>query len=64
MPVLFLRGDQEPPDLYPAEVFAAACAGPCDVRVLERCDHFYTGHEGVVAKLIGDWLLGSCSALR
>jgi pimeloyl-ACP methyl ester carboxylesterase len=56
MPVLVMRGGQEPPDLYPAEDFAARCAGRCDLRILEGCDHFYTGHEQAVSKLVAEWL--------
>ena len=31
-PVLYLRGDREPRDLYPAEAFRARCAGPARSR--------------------------------
>jgi pimeloyl-ACP methyl ester carboxylesterase len=62
MPVLVMRGDQEPPDLYPAEDFAARCAGRCDLRILEGCDHFYTGREREVSKLVAEWLRGVCKA--
>src|SRR5882762_10069703 len=31
-PVLYLRGDQEPRDLYPAEEFRRRCAAPCTVE--------------------------------
>jgi pimeloyl-ACP methyl ester carboxylesterase len=55
-PVLYLRGDQEPPEIYPAEEFAARAGGPCTVRILPDCDHFYTGQEQDVAELIADWL--------
>lgn len=56
VPVLFLRGDQEPPELYPAEGYAANCASPCEVRILPDCNHFYTGHEAAVSTLVVDWL--------
>jgi pimeloyl-ACP methyl ester carboxylesterase len=56
MPVLVMRGDQEPEDLYPAEEFAARCAGRCDLRILSGCDHFYNGHEKEVSKLVAEWL--------
>ncbi len=55
-PVLYLRGDGEPPDLYPGEAFGAACAGPCDLDVIENCDHFYVGREDAVAERVADWL--------
>jgi hypothetical protein len=57
MPVLVMRGDQEPPDLYPAEDFTARCASSrCDLRILADCDHFYTGHEKAVSMLVAEWL--------
>ena len=56
VPVLFLRGDQEPAELYPAEAYAANCASPCEVRILPDCGHFYTGHEQSVSVLVTDWL--------
>jgi pimeloyl-ACP methyl ester carboxylesterase len=55
-PVLYLRGDQEPRDHYPAEEFSRRAAGPCDVRIVENCDHFYNGREDAVASLVADWL--------
>ena len=55
-PVLYLRGDQELAHIYPAEAFAAGAGGPCDVRIVPDCDHFYTGREDAVADLVGAWL--------
>lgn len=55
-PVLYLRGDQEDRDLYPAEEFAGRAGGTVDVRILKDCDHFYTGHEHLVGELVADWL--------
>jgi pimeloyl-ACP methyl ester carboxylesterase len=55
-PALFVRGDAEPPDVYPAERFAQLAGGPCDVEVLAGCDHFYVGQEQVTAELVGEWL--------
>jgi pimeloyl-ACP methyl ester carboxylesterase len=55
-PVLYLRGDQEPKDMYPAEAFAERAGGPCDVRIVADCDHFYNGREDAVAALVADWL--------
>ncbi|MCV2488862.1 lysophospholipase [Geodermatophilus sp. YIM 151500] len=55
-PVLYLRGDQEDPEMYPAERFAEAAGGPVDVRILRDCDHFYTGHEAEVARIVSAWL--------
>lgn len=57
MPVLVLRGDQEPEDLYPAAAFARRCGSPrCDLRILSDCGHFYAGHEQAVSTLVADWL--------
>jgi pimeloyl-ACP methyl ester carboxylesterase len=55
-PVLFIRGDQEPKENYPAEDFAANCAGPCEVAIVSNCDHFYVGAEDIVSKIVTDWL--------
>jgi len=55
-PTLYIRGDQEPADNYPAETFQKRAGGPCDVRIVESCDHFYKGREGAVADLVGGWL--------
>ena len=55
-PVLFIRGDQEPVDNYPAEKFKGSCLGACEVRIIPNCDHFYVGAEERVAKTVTDWL--------
>jgi pimeloyl-ACP methyl ester carboxylesterase len=55
-PVLFVRGDGEPAENYPAERFAEACKGPCEVVILPDCDHFYGGHESLMAVMIADFL--------
>ena len=55
-PVLYLRGAEEPRDLYPAEEFARRCGGPCTVEIVPRCDHFYRGREAAVAAIVSAWL--------
>jgi pimeloyl-ACP methyl ester carboxylesterase len=55
-PVLYLRGDAEPRDLYPAEEFGRRCAGPCEVQIVPQCDHFYRGREALVADIVYRWL--------
>ena len=55
-PVLFIRGDQEPIENYPAESFKENCAGPCEVAIIPNCDHFYVGAEDLVSKTVTDWL--------
>ncbi len=44
-PVLYLRGDQESAETYPAEAFQARAGGPCEVQIIPDCDHFYNGRE-------------------
>ena len=55
-PTLYIRGDQEPAHVYPAEEFARRTSGPCDVRIVKDCDHFYTGREDVVSDIVTRWL--------
>jgi len=55
-PVLFVRGDQEPPQTYPAEAFKENCGGPCEIAIVENCDHFYVGAEESVATTVQNWL--------
>jgi pimeloyl-ACP methyl ester carboxylesterase len=55
-PSLFLVGDLEDPDTYPAVEFARRAAGPSEGRVLEDCDHWYRGHTALVADMVSDWL--------
>lgn len=55
-PVLFVRGDREPEDVYPASAFVQRCAGPAQVAVLEDCDHFYVGAEDRLCTVVVDWL--------
>jgi len=54
--VLYLRGDREPRDLYPAEDFNRRCWGPCTVEIVPDCDHFYVGREEAVTALVSRWL--------
>jgi pimeloyl-ACP methyl ester carboxylesterase len=55
-PTLYVRGDQELRDAYPAEDFCAASAGPCDVEIVENCDHYYNNREDVITDLVVGWL--------
>jgi pimeloyl-ACP methyl ester carboxylesterase len=55
-PVLFLRGDQESEEIYPAETFARRAGGPCTVATVPDCDHFYVGREEAVATTVSSWL--------
>jgi pimeloyl-ACP methyl ester carboxylesterase len=55
-PVLFIRGDKEPQENYPAERFKEHCRGPCEVAIIPDCDHFYVGAEEKVSSVVTDWL--------
>lgn len=55
-PVLFLRGEQEDRDLYPAERFADKAGAPVDVQIVPGADHFYTGLEDTVGEIVAGWL--------
>ena len=55
-PVLFLRGDQESAENYPAEAFQARASGPCDVDIIPDCDHFYRRREDAVIQRVTNWL--------
>jgi pimeloyl-ACP methyl ester carboxylesterase len=55
-PALYLRGDKEPRDLYPAEEFARRAKGACEVQVVPDCDHFYNGREEEIARRVTRWL--------
>jgi pimeloyl-ACP methyl ester carboxylesterase len=55
-PVLYVRGDEEPRDLYPAEEFQRRCAGPCTIEIVPRCGHFYAGREAAVSDVVCRWL--------
>ncbi len=55
-PVLYIRGDQEPPQAIPAEAYAERAGGPCDVVVVKDCDHFFVGREAEICRIVADWL--------
>ena len=55
-PVLYLRGDEEVKDTYPAEVFAERAAGRCKVVIIPRCNHFYVGREEAAQETVVQWL--------
>lgn len=57
-PSLFLVGDLEAPETYPAKEFARCVAGPSEARILENCDHWYTGQKDYVADSVAEWLDG------
>jgi pimeloyl-ACP methyl ester carboxylesterase len=53
-PVLYVRGDRESRDLYPAEEFAKR--SNCTVKIIPDCDHFYNDREDAVANLVREFL--------
>lgn len=55
-PVLYLRGEREPRELYPAEAFSRLSGGPCKVEIVPDCDHFYAGREDAVSTIVCSWL--------
>jgi pimeloyl-ACP methyl ester carboxylesterase len=55
-PVLYIRGDQESAETYPAEAFRARAAGSCVVDIIPNCDHFYRGREDAVVERVTAWL--------
>ena len=55
-PVLYLRGDREPRELYPAEAFSKLSTGRCSVEIVPGCDHFYAGREDAVSTIVCSWL--------
>jgi pimeloyl-ACP methyl ester carboxylesterase len=55
-PTLFIRGDQEDRDNYPAERFRERAGGHCDVEIVPDCGHFYVGREDAICGLVAGWL--------
>lgn len=55
-PVLYVRGDREPKEPYPAEEYARRAGGICDVEIVANSDHFYNGVEAAVCDLVCRWM--------
>jgi pimeloyl-ACP methyl ester carboxylesterase len=55
-PVLYIRGDQESAENYPAEAFRDRAAGACEVAIIPNCDHFYRNREAAVIERVTTWL--------
>lgn len=53
---LFVRSVEEPPDLYPAEEYAARSGRPVDIRIVEAGGHYYRGGERLVTDTVAEWL--------
>ena len=56
-PTLFVRGDEESAEIYPAEQFKERSGGPCDVEIVPNCNHFYVGREAEICELVSGWLV-------
>ncbi len=56
-PVLAIRGGKEDVHRYPAEEFQRAAGGPCQVEIVQDCDHFYNGCEDTVCNIVSSWLV-------
>jgi pimeloyl-ACP methyl ester carboxylesterase len=61
-PVLYIRGDEESVENYPAEAFRDCATGPCEVAIIPNCDHFYRGREGAVVERVTAWLRKTLTA--
>ena len=55
-PTLYVRGDREPRDGYPAEDFRDRAGGSCTLEIIPSCDHFYNGREEKVQEIVSSWL--------
>lgn len=53
---LFIRSDDEPADLYPAEEVAARARPAVTIEVLAAGGHYYVGGEDLVAARVVAWL--------
>src|SRR5438270_12715521 len=51
-PTLFIRGDEESPETYPAEQFKERAGGPCDVEIVPNCNHFAVGGGAAICELV------------
>lgn len=63
-PTLYVRGDRESREPYPAEAFRARAGGPCAVEIVSDCDHFYNGREEAVGELVSSWLARTLTPAR
>jgi pimeloyl-ACP methyl ester carboxylesterase len=57
-PTLFVKGEAEDEDLYPADEFRRRAGGPCEVARLVGCDHWYNGMDVETGRLVAGWLAG------
>jgi len=55
-PTLYVRGDKESREDYPAEDFRTRAGGSCDVKIAPDCDHFYNGREEAIQAIVSSWV--------
>ena len=55
-PTLYIRGDEESPENYPAERFKERAGGACKVQIVQNCNHFYVGRETGICERVSEWL--------
>lgn len=55
-PTLYIRGEQESRENYPAEEFRARAGAACSVEIVPDCDHFYNGCEAAIQRRVSAWL--------
>ncbi|MFV2039827.1 MAG: hypothetical protein ACC660_06250, partial [Acidimicrobiales bacterium] len=53
---LFVRSQEEPAEVYPAEELATRSPAAVSIKVLDLGGHYYVGHERVVAETVASWL--------
>jgi pimeloyl-ACP methyl ester carboxylesterase len=53
---LFVRSQEEPADVYPAEQVAERSPHPVDIEVLDAGGHYYAGGEDMEARVVAGWL--------
>lgn len=55
-PTLYLRGDEEPVEIYPAEEFVRRSPAAVDFELIDDCGHYYLANEDRVATMVAGWL--------
>jgi pimeloyl-ACP methyl ester carboxylesterase len=63
-PVLYVRGDRESAHQFPGDEYRARAGGPCEVRVVPDCDHFYNGRTAEVTELVCEFVTRTMGGVR
>lgn len=53
---LFIRSEEEPAEVYPAEEVAKHSPHPVTIEVRDVGGHYYSGHEQAVSEIVTAWL--------